>query len=133
MDAFHKGKLVERVDEPNLVVADSVLITALLLGGSSSASPITGVGFGTNSAPASVGNIALTDAFVTGITSANVIFGTVTFSFELLASQANGITIWEYGLLSGSLLFARKVRSSGIAKTSAWSFSGAWSITFSAG
>ncbi len=141
MDSFYKGELVERVDKPNLVVTPAAQICAALLngltGGGTPTPAIASVGFGTNSAPANVANTAITDPFikaVNGVVYSSMNPGMVTFDFALGSGDANGMTIWEYGLLTGTgILFARSVRSSGIAKTSAWSFTGSWSITFSVG
>jgi hypothetical protein len=52
------------------------------------------------------------------------------FPFGCSTSQANGVAISEFGLLTaGGVLFARKTRPAPIYKTSAISFQGTWTIT----
>ncbi len=131
LDVFERGRLVEHYAGTNLVVAESSQILANALGGATGG-PVSQIAFGSNGTAPSSGDTAIANQFAKAVDS--VIYpgpNQVQFNFSLLSTEDNGATIWEFGLLSGGgLLFARKVRSSGLSKTNQVSLSGSWIITF---
>jgi hypothetical protein len=148
---FHHGKLAEEFDEQNLIVYNA---STLLAGWATGAlfnsvpfKPINQIGFGTGNSATNVGQSHLTGAYLknfdsvtyaVGEDNAGNPIGDAFFNFSLGTGEANGTNIWEYGLFSSgngsfgdaNFLFARRVRSSVLAKTSAWSFTGQWWVQF---
>lgn len=130
LDIFEDGVLIERYDGPNLVVSGMANVMAALLGGESM--PVTQIGFGTNGTAPVTGNSTLSSAFVKDVSSVSYPSpGLVKFNFSLENSEANGLAIMEFGLLTSTdVLVARRVRSSPINKNVALRFAGAWLIQF---
>lgn len=124
--------LIERWDGKNLIVNGAKTQLAHLLGGDTTGRPITKIGFGTNGAAPNVNNTALTGAFVKAVSTPTYpAANQVRFPFTLLTSEANGISIIEFGLLStDDTLFSRRVRTTAIVKDNTISFSGTWTISF---
>lgn len=132
IDVFLRGELVERFDECNLVVDGYKQTHAHLVGGDVTGQSVTKFAVGTNgSAPVS-GNSAITSSFSKSVDSVSYpASNQVQFSFSLGSGEANGKSILEFGLLTANdVLYARRVRSIALAKTSDMSFSGTWTITF---
>jgi hypothetical protein len=91
---------------------------------------------GTSNTAATNADTGLTGAFVknlnTGGTVNTYTTNTVTFGYKINTSEANGMTIWEFGLFTSSnVLVARKVLSTAIIKNSGFSISGTWTLTVS--
>lgn len=132
VDRFEERYLLERWEGRNLIVNGAKTQLAHLLGGDTTGRPVSQIGFGTNGTPPVVTNTALTGAFIknTGTVSYPA-SNQVRFAFSLLTSEANGISIIEFGLLStDNTLFSRRVRGSAIVKDNTISFSGTWTISF---
>lgn len=129
---WRRKYLLERWDGKNLIVNGAKTQLAHLLGGDTTGRPVTKIGFGTNGAAPNVSNTALTGAFVKNTGTATYPTSTqVQFPFTLLTSEANGLSIIEFGLLStDNTLFSRRVRGSAIVKDNTISFSGTWTISF---
>jgi len=127
-----RDELLELMDEPNLVVIGARAVLAGLLGGQTT--PVNRIGFGAGTAPAAFGNTALTTPFLKPVDSVSYppTAGIVTFGFSLASTEANGLAIGEFGLLTqAGTLFARKARlSSPIPKDSTLSLAGTWSVSF---
>lgn len=123
------GKVVDHFSEHNLVVTLGKVNMAKLLGGDAAGKPITKVGVGTSGIIPTLSDTGLTNAFIKDIGSVSYnSSGMVTFSFEISDSEANGLTIQEFGLYDDdNNLFARKTRAS-IVKTSANMLLGIWKI-----
>ena len=133
LDVFRHGDLVERVDEPNLVVINAGLILASILGGSIAAPGLTQLGVGTSMVPPAFGNTALSAPYLRPLGAPDYPApGQVRFAFRLDASEANGMAIGEFGLLSAAgLLFARKTRRfATIPKDASTALAGTWTIEF---
>lgn len=168
LKVFRRGKLVEEVDEQNVITVGLATIIPGLVIGASGAQPISMIGFGNSNVPATPGvsyigggsghgyvvegygsppgSFASVAAYykpfdsvsqTVGVDGSGNYFGIATFNFSMASGEANGMSIWEYGLTaaygSGPYTFgiiARKVRSSVLTKTSAWSFSGSWTLQF---
>lgn len=88
-----------------------------------------GVGIGT--AAATVNDTALVSQYLKSLDGYDVsVAGQVTFHWSLGFSEANGMTISEFGLFcADDTLFAHKVRG-GIVKEEDLSFEGDWTIVF---
>jgi hypothetical protein len=125
------GKVVHEIDEPNLVVDTGKQVVAKALGNLGAYGAKIGVGTGTTAAAA--GDTGLTGAFIKALTGTAVnATNTIQFSYDITSSEANGMTIGEFGLFDNSgtpVLIARKVLSSTIAKTSSFALQGTWTIT----
>lgn len=132
LEVRRNGRLIEVIDEKNLIVDNSKLIHARLLGGDVANRSVTQIGFGTNPTAPTGGNTALTGAFVKLIDGVSYpATNQVRFAFSLGTAEANGIAISEFGLLTGgNMLYARKVRSAPLNKESDLTFAGTWTISF---
>lgn len=132
MHTYVGGVLVDTYHDANLIVDGSKRVHAHLLGGDFSGNKVTQVAFGTNGTPPVGGNTQITAPFVKPIGSVTyAVDGQVTFNFTLGSGEANGMAIFEFGLLTeGGALYARKVRTSALAKESDVSLSVAWTIYF---
>jgi hypothetical protein len=131
------GKLIERVDEHNLIVIGSQQVHSQLLGGSFTGNNVTKFGVGTNATAPVFANAALTGQYANAITGVSYPNGTsgdgVTFSFAMGSTDtpAFGMAISEFGLLTpNGVLYARKTRTSPLNFASDIAFSGTWTITF---
>ena len=132
VEVYRRGRLVDVIDERNLIVDTGRQNVCRILGGESNRA-ITKIGYGEGASPAAAGNNSLLNAFVKSLGS--VTYPTTTsvqFPFTLLTSEANGLAIMEFGLLTtGGVLYARKVRQNGpIYKDDETSLAGTWTITY---
>jgi hypothetical protein len=131
-DVLYRGKLIEHFNDGNLIVDNSKMIQAHLLGGDVVNNSVTQIGFGTNGTAPVGGNLALTGAFTKAIDA--VLYPTnhsVRFNFTLGSGENNGMDIMEFGLITGAGgLYARKVRATALTKTVDISITGSWIITF---
>jgi hypothetical protein len=129
--AYRDGALIDTLDDANLVVTSSKQIQCNALGNTAGWA-ITQMGFGTNGATPALTDTTLTGAYLKAFDS--VVFpltNQVQFNFSLGVSEANGLSIQEFGLVTGNgKLFARKVRLAALVKQSDITLSGSWIITF---
>ncbi|RAJ00482.1 hypothetical protein LX64_04188 [Chitinophaga skermanii] len=130
LTVYHNNGAKEFFEEKNLVVTNGRTIIAKLLTGQTNAK-ISSIGFGSNSKPAELSDVELTD--ITLVPIMNVTFPTnnsIQFDYELPNDAGNGMQINEFGLFTDTNeLFARKVRTTPIMKTSAVRLVGSWTIT----
>lgn len=128
---FKNGKLFDFFRDRNLVVNDARGSLAELVAGDGAGSVIRKIGFGVSDTPADPDDESLTSAYVRALNGHSYPEpGKVRFEFSLNTSEANGITIREFGLITESnRLFSRKVRG-GIEKNDDISLEGVWTITF---
>lgn len=93
---------------------------------------ITHIAFGTNGSEASRSDTVITNRYarpINGYTYPEN--GKVSISWELPASENNGMAILEFGLLcADGSLFARRARNNVIQKDSDISLEGIWTIRF---
>lgn len=124
------GKCLEKFKDSNLVVTLGHANIAKLLGGNAAGKAITKIAVGTNGTSPALGNSALTGMFSKALTGVSYpTANSIRFEWTILDSEANGMTIREFGLLNiDNVLFARKVRSE-IVKTDAVSLVGTWTLT----
>lgn len=132
LNIYHKDKLIERFEDDNLIVTVGRESVARLVGGDVAGRSVTQIGFGTNGTTANPANTALTGAFVKAIDSHSYPVGTsVQFNFSLGTSEANGLSISEFGLLtSAGYLHARKVRNGPLLKDVDISLMGTWTLVY---
>jgi hypothetical protein len=133
LKAYRCGLIVPDlcVDEPNLIVDLSKTAHAHMLGGDVTNRSITTMGFGTSGTAPAGGNTALTGAFTKAVDGVSYpTSSSVQFAFSLATTENNGMAILEFGLLSATALYARKVRSTALNKASDLSLSGTWTIQF---
>ena len=128
---YDNNKPVARFEEKNLVVTLGKTNIAKLLGGDAAGHAITKIGVGTGSVAPTVGDSSLTAAFTKLLDSVSYPdANSVLFHFDIGNADANGLNIVEFGLFNDAdILFARKVRSEIITKTSAIRLVGTWKIT----
>lgn len=125
------GLLVDYWKDENLIVSGAREMLARLISGDGAGDSIAHIGFGTGSAPATPNDTGLTAAHWRPLSGHSYPApGKVQFSFALSTTEANGLTIREFGLRTSSgALFSRKVRG-GIEKNNDISLEGTWTITF---
>lgn len=124
---------VEVVEEGfNLVVDLSKQQLARLIGGDVANRSITKIGFGTSGTAPAAGNTTLAGAYVKALGSVSYpTTNSVEFAFTLGTTEANGMSIMEFGLFTaGDVLFARKTRAGAIVKDSDLAIAGTWRINF---
>lgn len=132
LNVYRDGRIIEVFEEANLIVDGSKQTHARLLGGDVVNRSVSKFGVGTNGTAPAAGNSSLTGAFVKAVDSVSYpASNQVRFEFSLSISEANGMAIREFGLLTGAgALYARKVRSSALNKAADLALSGSWTITF---
>lgn len=124
------GNILETLIEPNLVVTLGKTNLCKLMGGNVAGTKISQIAVGEGTAVPDVADAGpLTNQFkkaFSGTTYPDA--NSVLFSWTLTTSDANGLSITEFGLLNDNdVLCARKTRAA-IVKTSAFSIVGSWKI-----
>lgn len=132
LNIYRKGVLIEVYEDANLVVDLSKQQLARLIGGDVTNRSLTKIGFGTSGTAPAAGNTSLTGAYVNALGAVTYpATNSVQYAFMLGTSEANGLSIMEFGLFTtGDVLFARKTRSGAIVKDSDLSLAGTWRINF---
>lgn len=131
-EVFRGCDLVETFDEQNLIVVGSKTALSRLIGGAFTGKNITNIAFGTNGTAPGAGNTTLTGSYSKAVdTITYPASNQVRFAFSLGTTEANGMAILEFGLITAdATLFARKTRSAALNKDSDLSLSGSWTLTF---
>lgn len=126
------GQLIEHYKGNNLVVNQGRTNLAKLVGGDVAGLPITKIGFGEGTATPTPTDTSLTNLFIKNIDAASYPTpNQVMLTFNLGASEGNGLNITELGLFnSGNVLIARKTREA-IIKTNEIIVSGLWILNIS--
>jgi hypothetical protein len=129
---FKNGVPVEQFEDNNLIVNGARLQMAHLIAGDVAQRSINRISVGTNGNAPAAGDTAITGAFTKAVDGfeypAN---GQVQVNWKLLVSEANGMAIREFGLLTtNGTLFARRIRTNPIYKESDISIEGEWIIIF---
>ena len=133
LQIWRRGELVESYCDHNLIVDVGRNAVTLLIGGDGAGLSVTKIGFGTGATPADPSNTSLTSGFIKAVDAHSYPTQTsVSFQFSLLASEANGLLINEFGLITASgALFARKVRTAGpLTKDNDLALSGSWTLLY---
>jgi len=133
-DVRRGGKLIEHVDDNNLIVIGSQPTHAALLGGNVANNSVTKFGVGTNATAPVFGNTGLTGQYANALTGVSYpASNQVQFSFAMGSADVSafGMAISEFGLLTQSgVLYARKTRTQPLNFASDIAFSGTWTISF---
>lgn len=131
IQVFENDVLIKHIQENNLVVTLGKTNIAKLMGGDAAGKAITKIALGTSAIPALVGDTTITAAFSKSFSAVTYPDAqSVQFAFDIDNTEANGMTIREFGLLNSSdVLCARKVRDTEITKTNAIRLVGTWEIT----
>lgn len=130
------GKVLQTIDEHNVIVNGALLATVKLLGNTQSPSPITKIAFGTSTAAPQYTDAAIQNPYVKELDEVHIESNntSVTFDFSLGTSEDNGVTIAEVGLLcDDGTLFARRIFPSVIVKNINVALEGTWTITIAQG
>jgi hypothetical protein len=131
IDVYENGVLIERIEDNNLVVDLGRENVAKLVGGIAGGAAVTQIAVGDNGVPAVVADNAITNQFAKPVVSVTQPApNKVMFNYDIDNTEANGLTIREFGLLNANgVLVARKVPSAEIVKTNAIRLVGSWTLT----
>lgn len=125
------GVTIEEFEDHNMIMNVAKDAMARLIGGSGSGKTITKIGFGTNGNGPTPLDTGLTGSYSKNVASVSYpTTGQAQFNWLLTTSEANGMSIKEFGLICGdTTLFARKTRGA-IEKQDDISLDGSWTIIF---
>jgi hypothetical protein len=125
------GKIIESFQEKNLIVTKGRENMSKLISASGNSYFVDEIGFGTDGTTPTAGDLVLTGSTTKAFDSITYPDpNSVEFNWSLGLSEANGMAIAEFGLISNNGdLFARKSRSV-INKESDFSITGTWKIIF---
>ena len=125
-------KLIETFEDNNLIVNLARTTMARLIAGDVANRSMKSISFGTNGNVPTVEDTEITNPYTKnlgGITYPAM--GQVCFAWSLTPSEANGLAIMEFGLLTtDGNLFCRRTRTTPINKQSDISLEGIWTIIF---
>lgn len=127
------GRVVLHEKDNNLIVNIARQNMARLLTGEGSNRIINRIAVGTNGAPPSPDDTAITHAFIKPISSFSYPTPTsARFNFVIKENEANGMAIMEFGLIAADgSLFARRTRGGKvIEKEDDLEIEGFWTILF---
>lgn len=131
---FKNGVAIEEVEEQNLIVTAGRTQLAHLLAGDFTGKQIAKIAFGTNGTAPALSDTKITNPFTKDINGFSYpAAGQVQFNWSLATTEANGMSILEFGLICvDTTLFSRRIRESGkpINKESDISLEGQWTIIF---
>jgi hypothetical protein len=125
-------KLVETFEERNLIVDAARVSMAHLISGDVEGRSMLSIAFGTDGTAPAAGDEGIANSFVKELDGAACPeVGQARFSWSLSTSEANGMAIMEFGLLTADgNLFCRRTRTTPINKESDISLEGTWTIIF---
>jgi len=126
-----QGVIIERIAMPNMILEAARTAMAALIAGDGAGKHIAEIGVGTNGDGPAPGDTGLTGAFTKPVSGfAYPAAGEVRFDWRLETTEANGLSIREFGLITADgTLFARKTRAA-IEKADDISLDGSWTIIF---
>jgi hypothetical protein len=129
---YRHGKLVETYRDNNLIVDNAREVAARLISGAGAGRNITSIAFGASGSTPQPGDTAITEAYTKGVESVSYpAAGHAEFRWNLLTAEANGLDIFEFGLICGDgTLYARKVRDRAFPKNADFALEGEWIIIF---
>ena len=127
---YKDGKIIDRIDDHNLVV-DAGRIRLAELAAGKSGSCITKIGVGSGSTAEAADDTELEGQQLFPLTSATVDGRDARFDFLIDNSQANGLKIHEYGLFcADGTMFSHRVRTGLIEKEDDIQIKGYWILHF---
>jgi hypothetical protein len=132
LKVYRSGKLIEKIEDHNLVTNGAKTQAAHLIAGNVSGRNINRIAFGTNGIGPDLTDTLITGQWAKPISGLSYPSnGRVQFNWELLVTENNGMEIREFGLLTeDGTLFSRKTRANPIHKASDISLEGQWTIIF---
>ena len=132
MKVFKSGKLIEEIQDENLIVNIARNQMAHLVAGEVENRNVAKIAFGTSNTEPVATDTTITDQWAKVIAGHSYPeSGKVQFDWELLTTENNGMAILEFGLLTADgQLFARKIRTNPIHKASDISIEGHWTLIF---
>lgn len=132
MRVYRSGRLDFEYEDRNLIVDAARSVMARLISGEVSGGSIDRIAFGTNQSTPTPGDTGITSAYIKQVQAFSYpALGQVEIAWNLLVTEANGMSIGEFGLLTADgTLFARKHRTKAIEKESDISIEGQWLIIF---
>jgi hypothetical protein len=127
---YKRGKLIERYQDHNLIVSGAQAAAAQLLAGAGQGKYISKIAFGTNGNVPTPDDTEIASPFTKRVSAYSFpATGHVEFKWNLLSNEANGMRIFEFGLLcEDGTLWARKIRQEAIPKEADISLEGEWII-----
>ena len=127
---YKDGKIIDRIDDHNLVV-DAGRIRLAELAAGKSGSCITKIGVGSGSTAEAADDTELEGQQLFPLTSATVDGRDAGFDFLIDNSQANGLKIHEFGLFcADGTMFSHRVRTGLIEKEDDIQIKGYWILHF---
>ncbi len=127
---YKDGKIIDRIDDHNLVV-DAGRIRLAELAAGKSGSCITKIGVGSGSTAEAADDTELEGQQLFPLTSATVDGRDARFDFLIDNSQANGLKIHEFGLFcADGTMFSHRVRTGLIEKEDDIQIKGYWILHF---
>lgn len=125
-------RLVETFEDHNVIVDAARVSMARLIAGDVGGRSMLSIAFGTDGAEPDAEDAEIANPFVKGLDGADCSEGgRARFSWSLSTSEANGLAIMEFGLLTADgALFCRRTRAAPINKESDISLEGTWTIIF---
>ena len=129
---YRRGNLIERYQDNNLIVDNAREIAAHLISGAGAGRNIASIAFGTNGSTPQPSDTAITGAYTKAVESISYPgLGQVEFHGNLATTEANGLDIFEFGLIcADGTLYARKVRDRAFPKNLDFALEGEWIIIF---
>ena len=127
---YKDGKIIDRIDDHNLVV-DAGRIRLAELAAGKSGSCIARIGVGSGSAQEAATDTELVEQQLFPLASASVDGRDARFDFLIDNSQANGLKIHEFGLFcADGTMFSHRVRTGLIEKEDDIQIKGYWILHF---
>jgi hypothetical protein len=129
---YRQGRLIKTYQDKNMITDGAREVAARLVSGAGTGKTITHIAFGTGGSPAQPSDMVITGAYTKAIESVSYpALGQVQFNWNLLTTEANGMDIFEFGLIcADGTLYARKVRDRAFPKGSDFALEGEWIIIF---
>jgi hypothetical protein len=132
MRVYKHGELVETFEDRNMIMNNAKQALASLIAGDGAGKHIAQIAVGANGTAPTPDDTALKTPFVKNI--AQAVYpqsGQVEFSWTLSPTEANGMSIREFGLLcADGTLFARRTRDIPLQKKPDIALDGQWTIVF---
>ena len=129
---FKNGKLINKYSDHNMIVNLAKESLSKLVAGEGINKQITKIALGTDGATPTPSDEIIKNSYVKNIDGFSYpTSGQIKFNWSIAASEANGMSVLEFGLLSeDGTLFARKIRNEALAKENDISIEGEWTIVF---
>jgi len=129
---FKNGIPIETVEDQNLIVNGARIQMAHLTAGDFTGRNIKKIAFGTNGTEPTLADTMITNSFSKDVSGFSYpADGQVQIDWNLLVTEANGLAIMEFGLLTaGDVLYSRRIREKPLNKEADISLKGQWTLIF---